>query len=1011
MRAVQRPSTLRTLGGAALAAALTASSAAHAQQRVYLGNDDHTDYFWTGTDVTYRAAFLAMLDYYLDQIDRTATNPSDFRGRFTCDNNLWVWEYERNRSPAQFARLVSRLRDGSITMSMQSLVPLYGAMPTEAVLRDLYYAGRLERRYGLDFSVVQAMENMTLPGGVASLWAGAGARYSWRGVCGCATRTLGGARQREIYNFVGPDGRGVVMKWNTSNGNESLGGYAEARHPDDAVTYMTSDPGFRARWPYDVMGAFGYGHDDLQTMTDAMITTAMARSTPTRRVIVSNETDFFEDFTRSYGATIPTFTGSHGNEWDLLTASLADVSARMRRAVERLRAAEAIATVVSLRDPSLLAGRADARDLAFMRMGMYFDHDWTADTPMGRAPREGFQRDSAARVEAYVSALHDDALARLATMISAPSSSAERYVVFNPLGWTRTDAVDLPSTTAGPLHVVDLASGVEVPSQVVSVGGVSRVRVLARDVPGVGYGVFEVRAGAGNAFPQAASVSGSTLDSGRYRVTVGADGSITSLLDHRASDRDLVRAGAALNRLTGSSSGAVTTESSGAVSATLRVTAGGSPAHTTRVTVYSGVDRVDVENRITQNFGATSGYQFDLRATSYAIRHEEVGMIARVDRASAGGSYADRNARTDYLTLNHFVDVSEAAWGVTLSNGDSQFMRVGASTPDTLDVSRPSIFAVAGMQVDGPDLGFVNQGGDRDFLNRYALIAHGAYDPAAAMRASLEHQNPLVAAPLAPSSGASLPLRFGLLSVDSPDVIPWAVKPAEEGIDRGVIVRLWNLSDSARTFRLTTPGSTLRSAQRATHIETDTGAATVSAGALTESLARQQLQTWRLSLDGLVTSPFDAGAPLDAAVDVPRDTPAIDAAQPDVPRDAPDAAVVDTPAVMDAPSAMDAPLDAAPRDAPAIDAPPRDVERDIASTPDADRPETLVGQIVDSGPGTIVGVIVDASEEPPPPAPTTGCACHVGGYAGRERSSSAFAALAILSVASRRRRERGAARS
>lgn len=1006
MRAVQRPRTLSALGAAALAAALTATSAADAQQRVYLGNDDHTDYFWTGTDVTYRAAFLAMLDYYLDQIDRTATNAPDFRGRFTCDNNLWVWEYERNRTPAQFARLVSRLRDGSITMSMQSLVPLYGAMPTEAVLRDLYYSGRLERRYGLDFNVVQAMENMTLPGGVASLWAGAGARYSWRGVCGCASRTLGGVRQREIYNFVGPDGRGVVMKWNTSNGDDSIGGYAEARHPDAAVTYMTSDPGFRARWPYDVMGAFGYGHDDLQTMTDAMITTAMARSTPTRRVIVSNETDFFEDFTRSYGATIPTFTGAFGNEWDLLTASLADVSARMRRAVERLRAAEALATVVALRDPSLLAGRSDARDLAFMRMGMYFDHDWTADTPLGRAPREAFQRDSVARVEAYVNALYSDALARLAAMISAPTAGRERYVVFNPLGWTRTEPVDLPSTVAAPLHVVDLASGAEVPSQIVSDGGASRVRVLARDIPGVGYSVFEVRAGAGKVFAQSLSVSGATLDSARYRVTVGADGSITSLLDHRAADRDLVRAGAALNRLTGSSPGVVTTESSGPVSATLRVTAGGAPAHTTRVTVYAGVERVDVENRITQNFGATSGYQFDLRAAGYAIRHEEVGMIARVDRVSAGGSYADRNARTDYLTLNHFVDVSEASWGVTLSNGDSQFMRVGASTPDTLDVSRPSIFAVAGMQVDGPDLGFANQGGDRAFLNRYALIAHGAYDPAAAMRASLEHQNPLLAAPLAPASGASLPLRYGLLSVDSPDVIPWAVKPAEEGIDRGVIVRLWNLSDATRAFRLTTPGATLRGAQRATHIETDTGAATVSAGALTESLARQQMQTWRLSLDALSTTPFDAGTPFDAAIDAPRDTPVIDVATPDVPRDTLDATVVDVAPSIDTPLTIDTPPSI---DASVSDVLPRDAAIDTASQPDVDRPETLVGQIVDSGPGTLVGVIVDASEDPPPAAPPGGCGCRTG-RASKRRASS-LAALALFSALARRRRERGAARS
>ena len=53
------------------------------------------------------------------------------------------------------------------------------------------------------------MENQTLPGGVASLWAGAGATYSWKGICDCATQIDAGDRPREIYRFAGP-GRTVV---------------------------------------------------------------------------------------------------------------------------------------------------------------------------------------------------------------------------------------------------------------------------------------------------------------------------------------------------------------------------------------------------------------------------------------------------------------------------------------------------------------------------------------------------------------------------------------------------------------------------------------------------------------------------------------------------------------------------------------------------------------------------------------------------------------------------------
>ena len=51
----------------------------------------------------------------------------------------------------------------------------------------MYYPGQLERRYDLRFRLAVAMENQTLPYGLGALWAGAGARYSWKGVCDCAT--------------------------------------------------------------------------------------------------------------------------------------------------------------------------------------------------------------------------------------------------------------------------------------------------------------------------------------------------------------------------------------------------------------------------------------------------------------------------------------------------------------------------------------------------------------------------------------------------------------------------------------------------------------------------------------------------------------------------------------------------------------------------------------------------------------------------------------------------------
>ncbi|MCI0628958.1 MAG: hypothetical protein L0387_46150 [Acidobacteria bacterium] len=64
-------------------------------------------------------------------------------------------------------------------MPLNALVSTYEGTRAEAALRGMYYAGRLERRFGIRFPLAIAMKNQTLPLGLGSLFAGAGARYSW----------------------------------------------------------------------------------------------------------------------------------------------------------------------------------------------------------------------------------------------------------------------------------------------------------------------------------------------------------------------------------------------------------------------------------------------------------------------------------------------------------------------------------------------------------------------------------------------------------------------------------------------------------------------------------------------------------------------------------------------------------------------------------------------------------------------------------------------------------------
>ncbi len=830
-------------------------------KRIYIAPDDHTDLFWTADLPTYQQAFVDMLDYYLDLADRTQNEPPEFQSRWNCDGGYWVWVYEKNKSKADFERLIERIRSGHISMPLNALCVCLGGAPAEAVLRGMYYPGKLERRYKLRFPVAYSMENQTLPFGLGALWSGSGATFSWKGICECATQVPDSwDREHDIYWWVGADGSRILMKWNSMlTGNQGMGGYAEARYPEQVVNYVDSDEAFKARYPYQVIGAFGHGWDDLQTQTDQFVTAAKNLSNQNFKVIVSNEIDFAQDFEKTYGDDIPSLSVSFGNEWDLDCASMAEVSARLKRAVEKLRTAESLAALVSLKQNDFMRGREEARDLAWMNMGLFWEHNWQG------APWENHVQNSIAwhrriigEIEEYVNALHNDAIRSLGGMIQK-SGSNERFFVFNPLNWTRADYADYAYDGAGPVHVVSVEDDEETPSQFVMKEGRRWLRILAKDVPSVGYKVFEIRAGAGRSFPNEISVGGGEIENRYYRVTVDERGAITGWVDKTRGDRQLAAEvnGRFINDL-GPGAGNLQVESEGPVSTTLLASADSPLAHTSRITLFQDVDRIEIQNDITQNFNATSAWGFGFAIQSPDVHHEEVGAILRARLTTDGGHYSPRNARYDWLTLNHFVDVNQNdEFGVTLSNADCYFMKVGNSTVGELDTGTPRISVLVG----GNDLNgggaLGDQGGEDHFLQRFALKAHAGYDPVSAMKFALEHQNPLAAGRV--NGGDDYPEgSYSLLALDNPNVLLWSLKPADDGLEAGVVVRLWNVSAEKGSLSLSFDGG-IAEALSLTHIETPTGIAMVRDDKLTDLINRQQIKTYAIFSARLPYRPDTSG--------------------------------------------------------------------------------------------------------------------------------------------------------
>jgi alpha-mannosidase len=256
------------------------------------------------------------------------------------------------------------------------------------------------------------------------------------------------------------------------------------------------------------------------------------------------------------------------------------------------------------------------------------------------------------------------------------------------------------------------------------------------------------------------------------------------------------------------------------------------------------LDRVLVQNEVTQNFGGTQLWRFSVNVNSPDLQHEEVGAVMRARLTGSGGNYSPVNARYDYLTLNHFADMSGTGpVGLTLSNQDAYFLTLGASTVSSLDTVTPQFSVVLGANAR-PSNPIQNQAGDSYVMQRFALQSHAAFDSASAMRFSLEHQNPLTVGMV--SGGAAYPeLSYSLLSISDPNVLLWSLKPAEEGIGEGIIARVWNLSPVASNFTLGL-NEPLAAVKQTTHIELDKSDVPVSGSGFSSAIAQNQLLSFRL---------------------------------------------------------------------------------------------------------------------------------------------------------------------
>lgn len=401
-------------------------------------------------------------------------------------------------------------------------------------------------------------------------------------------------------------------------------------------------------------------------------------------------------------------------------------------------------------------------------------------------------------------------------------------VVFNPLGWPRTDLaeVEVGCSTSGvqDLEVTD-AAGRAVAVQWLETerhadGGLRRVRLafLARDVPALGYSTYRVlaRRGSDRADRSAAEERGrAALENGRYRLTVdAATGAVTGLYDkseawevlsgpanviaretdhgdlwelYRGLDggsyiamtnvQSTPRAGQA--RFSSEFTGTNGAVRSGPVFSEFAVShAFGDGRFATRVRIYEGLRRIEFRTELVNGIKYVR-YQALFPTSIRGGRNVQEIPFGAVERP-AGIEFPAQN----------WIDYGDGRRGVALLNRGLPGNVAGADGTLMLSLLRSHNLGQYGFG-GGYEPGMSSESGfelgqPRSF--DYALVPHrGDWSEALVFRDGLEFNRPLIARKVASHAG-SLPPRWGWLEISSPTAVLSALTPARDG---SVVLRLY----------------------------------------------------------------------------------------------------------------------------------------------------------------------------------------------------------------------------
>lgn len=777
---------------------------------VYLLPHSHVDIGYTELQTKVERDHWKYYEEALAAWAATADFPPEVRFKWNVEVLWAVDSYLRQASPEKREAFLRGVRDGAIGLQALYGNELTGLCRPEELLRLLDYAERLEE---MDHLTIDSAMISDVPGytwGIITALAHAGVTYFSIGPNGGhrigQTLRIWGDK---AFWWIAPDGKSRVLCWIPRRGY-----WRGFRGKEELLAYLK---GLESeKYPFDLVQIRHCQGDN--SGPDTAISEFAKRWNERYafpKLVIATCSEMMHHFEAKYGATLPEVHGDFTPYWEDGAASSALETGLVRHAAERLSSAETLWAMVR---PGPYPDEMFYE--AWRNVILYDEHTWGAhnsitepDSPFAQgqwAIKRQFALDAARQSE--------ELLAASVSGFKHTDATRQRFLmVFNPCGWPRTDLVYVAPVNQ-PVVVVN-PEGALVPTQRLSTG---ELVFLAQDVPAFGARRYELKPQQQPIErPSELPMSGEKLlmKSSRYELEIdGATGNIRRLYDWK-QDREIIASNGeyegaeylyvpgrdpkAVQKITAKA--AVNWLDNGPLVRRVVVDVAAPGCRNLRriYELADGLDYMRVEVIIDKEKVRTpEGVHL---AFPFAVPNGEVNLGLAWAWINP---YRDQlpGACKNYLTIQHWADVSNEEYGVTWVSLEAPLIELGQIRMDVPRPFDPDAWLTE-LEPTQTILSYVmnnywetnykaDQEGPTPFV--YSIQSHsGPFDPVRSTRFGMSQSRPLLAVFCDEQTPSEIP---SLVALDSANVLPIECKPTRDGL--GFILRLLNLGNSQEEVRL-----------------------------------------------------------------------------------------------------------------------------------------------------------------------------------------------------------------